>query len=187
MRKVLIAVLGAFVLLSLTPAVSSVSAAPKKCKKFKPVEPDSASSEAGEATEQKVVKVTSKATEEKPVTLEFDHGPGMWLTADAPPIAEDSVFFNFQAEPKKLAKLNVRIEWASPSPSDIDLYVYDQAGLALDESTTYNPVPQLTDNDDGDGFEQIVDLAAVRCAGFTVESRVSSSLGEAMTIKVWLS
>lgn len=171
-----------------------------RCKPFKPTAPETASSNGADAEKEKVVLVTEKATESKPIVFEYSHGPAM---ADgsmgetlgdphATMLVEDARFFNFQVvEDARASSVNARIEWGSPSPSDIDLRFYGQSGTEIDYSASFNPIQDpsgmVISNDDANGMEQLLGIWVPRCGGFTVESRPAWSPGEdAVTLKVWL-
>lgn len=161
-----------------------------KCAAFKPVEPASDAGEKAEAVEAPVVKLSPKHTEEKPFVAEYSHGPAYWDTLTQTPIHEDTVYFNFQVFSKApTSGLHVRLEWPAPSPSDIDLYLFDSAGERVASSGAFNPVPAPGLNaggNGGQGFESIPGFAAGSCSGFTVESRAFITPGEDMTLKAWL-
>ena len=183
-------------------AVGGTALAGSSCKAFKPVAPDSASSNAADATKTKVIQVTDKATEKKPIVVEYSHGPavadqslGESTTGDPQSmmLLEDARFFNFQVASKaRAAAVNIRIEWGSPSPSDIDLRLYGGSGSEIDSSVAFNPIyndayQAAFGGDDDNGMEQLLDVILTRCYGFTVESRPAWSPGEdAVTLKVWL-
>ncbi|MGH2756670.1 MAG: hypothetical protein ACRDI3_02665 [Actinomycetota bacterium] len=158
----------------------------RRCARFKPVEPNSLSEQRGEAPDAKVIKVTSAATKKKPITIEFEHGPGFWIP-DEVPVIEDSAFFNVQVFGKD-SVLNVRTEWATigdQSRSDIDLYLFDSSGSQIGVSNTFNPLPPLNESDGGPGFE-FISMPATTCEGFTIESRAFWSAGEDMVLDLWL-
>lgn len=167
--------------------------AAKACKPFKPVAPSSPSTDPSGAVDAEVVKVSEKMTEAKPLVIEFDHAPALADAVLPQMIAEDPKFFNFQVATKKaVALLTFRTEWAAPSPSDIDAFVYNSSGAELASSVAFNPFggtpvgDAFGMDDDGNGFEQIADIGLPRCAGVTFESRPSTSPGETMTLKVWV-
>lgn len=182
--------------------IAPTASAAGACKKFKPVAPDSPSSTAVDAPKEKVILVSEKATEANPVVVEYSHGPaiadqslGDATTGDPKTffIQEDARFFNFQLVAKaKYSSVNARIEWASPSPSDIDLRLFGATGAELDYSAAYNPsynpaTEALLGSEDGNGLEQLLGHVMTRCSGFTIESRPATTPGEpAVALKVWL-
>ena len=169
--------------------------AAKACKPFKPVAPSgSASTDPSGAVDAPVVKITEKATEENPLVIEYEHAPALAdVTLPAYP-AEDPKYFNFQINTKKsVAILNLRAEWPAPSVSDIDLWLFASTGGEIASSVAYNPMggtpaeAVFSQDDDGNGFEQIADIGLSRCTGVTLESRPATSPGESsMTLKVWI-
>lgn len=172
----------------LAGTLAAPAAARKPCGKFKPSEPSSASGQTSEALEAKVVKVTDKATENKPITIEFHQDPGVWTLDGSEPVVDNSTFFNFQVVSKKgVALLNLRAEWRYPTTSDLDYYVFDRSGTEIASSTAFNPVPAVNPSTGGEGFEFIENMPAPRCDGFTLESRPwFSPTGEDVTLTVWL-
>lgn len=171
------------------------------CKPFRPTQPDSASSNAADAKKGKVVLVTERTTKAKPFVAEYSHGPaisdsslGQATTGDPHSfmILEDARFFNFQlVAGARASQINARIEWGTPSVSDIDLRLYGQSGAEIDYSAAFNPLEGVTTpvfgGDDANGMEQLLGIWMGRCSGFTVESRPAWSPGEdAVTLKVWL-
>lgn len=172
----------------LAGALAAPAAAGKGCGKFKPSEPASASGQTGEVLETKVVKVTDKATEKKPITIEFHQDPGAWHPDGSEPMVDNSTFFNFQVvSKKKLALLNLRADWGYPTASDLDYYLFDGTGTEIGSSTAFNPLPAVNQSTGGEGFEFIEGIPAPRCDGFTLESRpYLSPTGEDVTLTVWL-
>lgn len=172
----------------LAGALAAPAAARKGCGKFKPSEPASASGQTGEALEEKVVKVTDKATENKPITIEFHQEPGAWHPDGSEPMVDNSTFFNFQVVSKqKVALLNLHADWGAPTTSDLDYYLFDGTGTEIGSSTAFNPFPPLNPSTGGEGFEFIEGMPAPRCDGFTLESRpYLSPTGEDVTLTVWL-
>ncbi len=200
MRRALvsIATMGMVVATSLGSTGASAAGG---CKPFKPGTPASISSNAADARKAKVVLVSEKATEEKPIVFEYSHGPAIAdgsvgdLVGDphATMILEDARFFNFQVVAGARASVvNARIEWGAPSASDIDLRLYGQTGAELDYSASFNPTQDAFavafGGDDANGMEQLLGLWMGRCSGFTIESRPAWSVtGEdPVTLKVWL-
>jgi hypothetical protein len=187
-------IVGAFVA---GPAEAAKKKKPKplKCAKYTPAEPATASSNGAEAIEAEIVKLTDKMTAEKPLTIEYSHGPALWfpgLIGGVPtpdPAQEDTKWFNFQIYSKKPVGIYVRAEWPTPSPSDIDLYMYDKTGTEVEHSGAFNAaaVDLLSDRGrGGPGFESIPGAPVAKCAGYTLESRAFDTAGEDMTLKVWL-
>jgi hypothetical protein len=162
------------------------------CAPFTPVAPASNSGETAEAAEAPVVQVTSAATEEKPIVVEYEHGAAFWETVTQTPVQEDTQFFNFQVV--GTGGLHLRMDF-SPE-SDLDMYLYDGAsGARVASSGAANQAMVAGDptglgldanGNGGPGFESIPGYAASNCAGYTVESRAFMSPGTPVTLKVWL-
>lgn len=166
------------------------------CPVFTPIEPNSPSGETAEVLEQPVVTVTDEHTADKPLVIEYEHGPALWsITQD--PIQEDTVFFNFQidsANPE--VGLYVFQEWAKLPGSDMDLYIWDGAtGEEATHSGSSNLAPQplpptpVINNGQttgGWGLESVSGFPVPDCGGYTVESRAFTTPGEDMTLSVWL-
>lgn len=180
------------------PADAKKKKPPKapKCAPFSPVEPDSNSGQTAEALEAPVMLVSSSATEAEPLVFEATHGPALWETATQTPIQEDTAFFNIQVVATGVpATLNIRQEWATPSASDFDLYIYDGAGANVITSGSANlpepiggPDTPIPGQETGAaGYESVLDFAVASCSGFTIESRAFQTLGEDVAVKVWLS
>jgi hypothetical protein len=176
-------------------AGSPVDARVKRCKKFKPAVPITDAETRDDAPKAKVVKVTDKYTQKKPLKINYDHGPAFWFITDPVdaegqrPAVEDTKWFNIQVDSKKkLVGVFVRQEWAATPVSDMDLYMYDKYGSQAASSGDFNQVQgtPLNSGTGGQGFEQISGLGAKDCSGYTIESRAFTSPGEAMTLKIWL-
>ena len=165
---------------------------PKGCATFAPAVPASNSGETAEAAEAPVVQVTSAATAEKPIVIEYEHGPALWETATQTPLQEDTAFFNFQVV--GTAGLHLRMEFGEES--DVDMYLYDGAtGTRVASSGAANQAMVAGDptgfgldanGNGGMGFESIPGYSATNCAGFTVESRAFMSPGTPVTLTAWL-
>lgn len=172
-------VAGAF---AVTPAQAG-----KKKKKFScapataaaPTEGHSGNAE--EAAEAEVVNITAAHTEEAPLLIEYEHGPAL------DPVAEDTLYFAFQVVSKTPgAGVYVLQEWPG-SMSDMDLYMYDSAGTEVAYSGSFNPsgLPDSGGNG-GQGFESIPGFPADPCSPYTLESKAYATMGEPMTLKIWL-
>lgn len=151
--------------------------------------------DAGEdATGIPVIRLTDRATARNPVTVSFDAPPTVIRVIEFP---ERARLFNFQTQTtRSKIGLYVRLEWPTPSPSDIDLYVYDRKGELFAWSEWWNnPVideayktafPTYTGGHGGMGYESVLGYDVPNCAGITVLSWASNTLGEKVTLKVWL-
>lgn len=138
----------------------------------------------------KLTTVTDAATAEAPVTVEFEHGPAFWETVTQTPVQEDTQWFPIQIDSATDAGLYVRLDWAIPSPSDIDLYVWDAgSGEELAHSGAANIFPvnvPLLAETGAMGYESISGALVSDCAGFLVESRAFTTAGESVTLSLWL-
>ena len=171
--------------------VAGPAQAGKKKKKFScapataaaPTEGHSANAE--EAAEAEVVNVTAAHTEEAPLVIEYEHGPAL---SDA--MIEDTLYFAFQVVSKTPGfGVYIRQEWPG-SMSDMDLYMYDSGGAEVSYSGAYNPapIPGVTDSggNGGQGYESIPGFPADPCSPYTLESKAYMTMGEPMTLKIWL-
>jgi hypothetical protein len=161
------------------------------CPAFTPPEVQSGGTTGAEAAKAEVVQLTTAHTAEAPLVIEFTHGPALWDAATHSPIQEDTKYFAVQL-PHGLPESGVHawLEWGSPSPSDIDLYMYDEGGNAVANSGAFNtaPVPGVLDasGNGGNGFESIPGFPAVGCNGFVFESQAFLTPGEDTTLTLWL-
>jgi hypothetical protein len=161
--------------------VGALGAAPAHGKKKKPKPTCPAFTSAVEGAEEaETLVVTPKATEAKPLEQELEFAPALPLNAE-------HFFTNVQSLSPKHT-LNIRLEF--DGDSDIDLYLYDEAGEEVASSGAFNPapIPGVTDagGNGGSGFESIPDFAASQCAGYTIESASYMTPGTAAILKVWL-
>ena len=138
------------------------------------------SSNAEEASEAEVVNLTAANTEEKPLVIEYEHGPA------ADPVMEDTKYFAFQVVSKTPgAGVYILQEWGGQS--DIDLYLTDASGAEVASSGAFNPIPvALPGATGGPGYESISGYAADPCSPYTIESKGYLTMGEDMTVKLWL-
>lgn len=137
------------------------------------------------------VAVTDAATAEAPIVIEFEHGAALWETASQTPIQEDTKWFPIQVDSASPTKgLFVRLDWAIPSLSDMDLYVWDGAsGEQAAVSGATNAVPTnapLVAETGAMGYESISGFPVGDCSNFLVESRAFMTAGESMTLTLWL-
>lgn len=164
------------------------------CAEFAPPPVASGGTTGSQAIEAEVAQLTTAHTEEAPLIIEFEHGPAFWDTATHSPVQEDTKYFGIQLPPGiPQSGLYARIDWATPSPSDIDLYLYDDTGTevehsgALNVAPVPNPVLDLSDRGNGGmGYESISGLPVDQCNGFVVESQAFLTPGEAMTLTLYL-
>lgn len=158
----------------LAAAFASPAAAKKvKCGAF-------ASSMEG-AADAPLVKVTPKHTEEKPLTVEVEHGPALY------PVATEDKYVNLQVVAPNTA-LYIREEF--PPNQDIDLYLYDSAGEEAASSGAFNPapVPGVLDagGNGGATWESINGFAVPSCSPWTINSHAYMTPGTTATLKIWL-
>lgn len=164
---------------------------PATCAEFAPPPVQSGGTTGSQAVEAEVTQVTTAHTADAPLVIEFDHGVAVWEPGTHTPVQEDAKYFGLQLPPGiPQTALTVRIDWATPSPSDVDLYLYDDQGVEVGNSGAFNfaPVPGVLDagGNGGMGFESIPALPADQCSGFVVESQAFLTQGEAMTLTVFL-
>lgn len=163
---------------------------PPSCPAATYAEPASPSASRPEAG-AKTITVTDVATAEAPVVVEFEHGPALWETASQKPIQEDTKWFNIQIDSAlPTTGLYARLDWATPSPSDMDLYIWDGvSGEQAAVSGATNAVPTnapFVAETGAMGYESISGLPVGDCATFLVESRAFMTAGEAVTLTLWL-
>ncbi len=192
-RAVLASALAGLLLGSLLVVESG--AASRSCRPFKPVPINNDEApDKDEVLKTKVLKVTDKATESKPLTIEYRQGAGQGFPLhQGDPFFQDNTYFNLQIDSsRREVGLYVRTEWPTPSPSDIDMYLYTFGELVGWSEAWNNEVldtvsANVWTGPGGTGYEMISGYPAFRCQGFTVENMSSSvPLGEDATFKVWL-
>ncbi len=175
--------------------VSAPAQAAKRCGKYKPAEPISDSGTTSEAPAAKVIKITDKYTEAKPLVIDYEHGPAFWFIQDPVdaegqrPAVEDTVWFNLQVDTKsKFSGISIRQQWAETPVSDMDLYLYDKSGGSIGQSADFNQVSgtPINSNTGGPGYEQVLGLGVTDCQGITVESRAFTTPGESMQLIIWV-
>ena len=143
------------------------------------------SGNADEAAEAEVVNLTAAATEEKPLVIEYDHGPAISDVG-----AEDTLYFAFQVVSKTPgAGVYIKQEWEG-AEDDMDLYLYDSSGTEVARSGAFNqlPIPGVTDagGNGGSGFESIPGFPADPCSPYVIESKAYLTDGAPMTLSLWL-
>lgn len=132
-----------------------------------------------DAAEAEVVKITSKATEEKPVVIEFEHAGSL-------PVAADHQWFNVQLySSTPSAGLWIKDEFSDRH--DIDLYLYNAAGEEVALSGGFNTVPEAHDSDGNatSNSEQIPGFPTAQCEGYTIESVGYLTPGTDATLSIW--
>jgi hypothetical protein len=164
---------------------------PKGCPAAVFVEPQSPSESRTEAPKGELVKVTNAHTAEEPLVVEVSHGPALWDTANQTPIVEDTKWVNIQVDSKAPAgTMFIRQEWSNPSPSDLDLYLWDgPSGVQTNVSGAFNQTPvnlPIIAETGAMGYESISDQTVGDCTSYIIESRAFMTAGEEVLIKVWL-
>lgn len=134
-----------------------------------------------EAAEAELIKVTPKATEEKPVVVEYEHAASLY------PVSSEHLYYNVQVYGPS-SGLYILQEF--DNYSDIDLYLMDAAGEEAASSGAFNPapIPGATDagGNGGSGFESINGHPVATCDGFTIDSSAYATMGTPVTLKIWL-
>lgn len=175
---------------------SPAGAGSLRCSRWDPsYAPDSPAAGAEQAPDLPVMAVTPQATRRKPLVLEFEQKPALWVPWPAyEPVVEDDHFFNFQMmSTRSDLVVHTRLTWTRPG-SDLDIWQFGSSGGFVSASEAFN-VPGLDDafftlfpNPDssyGLTFEHL----AVRispCQGFTIETFASRSPGDSVRLEVWL-
>jgi len=159
--------------------VGATFASPAVAKKGKKLKCPAFASAVEGAAEAKVLKVTPKATEEKPVVVEYEHGPALYPETE-------HVYANVQV----FGSGGLYILQEFDNHSDIDLYLFDGAGEEVASSGAFNPapVPGVFDagGKGGTGYESINGHPVSTCEGFTIDSTAYATLGTPATLKIWL-
>ena len=182
----------------LAVAAPPASARPGPCKPFKPGVPDTSSAQIDEVPEGPVLRVNERHTEKRPLEVRFDQGRNLWwmdpLSGEWHAVTEDTVFHNIQVVSRRArSALNIRIDWPTPSGSDLDLGLYDEHGTNQVWSGAFNNLvldtvftQALGPYSGGDGYEEILEWPARRCQGFTTETWSMHTTGERVTMTIWL-
>ncbi len=133
--------------------------------------------------------VTDAATEDDPVEMTFEQ-PAALATGES---GYSYVYVGAVVRSRtRVPKVNVRLEWPTPSLSEIDLYLYASSGRLIGESYAFNqPVVDEVGRlywgyQGGHGYELITDQAVLNCDVLTVESVGFWTAGEPVTLKIWL-
>ncbi len=130
-----------------------------------------------------VIRVTDRATEKRPVTVEFDVAPSLWwwaYTLRGPLVGESARYYRLQIDSSRYRSLHLRLEWGSPTPDDFDLYLYDTNGQMVAWSEAANIEPNRN------GFEYISGYAGRRCEVFVIEILPMLTPGRTVTLSAWL-
>lgn len=163
----------------------------KKVKICKPYKPGELGAEA------KTIKVTDKATAEKPleVILDLDMGAGQATGTPVDAVttaAQSHAYYNVQVD-SKLKEAGLFVRLASPMPDDNDLYLLHSTGTEAAHAAGFHgggPVPIYDSNQNGGHTEADAEyLDGIRtkdCGGYTVHAVGANSRGGAVSLQFWL-
>lgn len=159
-----------------------------RCPKSRPVPPETESERASEVPKLPVTVVTDRATEEKPVVIEFDQEASVWWYAytERGPIIDGNEYFNIQIDTRKrIVGLHARLEWPL-LVEELDLYMYEGPSMVA-WSEAFNQLPaEATGASGGPGFEYIAGYPVSRCEGFTLEDNAMWASPQKAQLKLWL-
>lgn len=183
-------------------AIPPAEGAPAGCKPFVPSRAlrDDAGRPREESLKAPVIEVGDKATKARPVTRAYEHGPALAFPFYQGPelFGDGHRYFNFQVtSTRPRTGLYIRVDWPTPSASDIDLFLYNPGGRQVAYSDTTNSMPREAEHaifdpifprpiNGGPGYELILGTPAPRCAGFMLDSQAAETLGEKMRLTAWL-
>lgn len=181
------------VVASVAMIVGAFAAAPadaaKKKKKKLSCAPATSPIEA--AAEAPLVRVTAKATEEKPIVVEFEHPSSLVQEHEALPDTQDEQYVNIQVVSKASEGLYIKEEF--DDRHDIDLYLYNGAGEEVASSGAFNPAPVSAGPADlssggngGENFESIPGFEAAPCELYTAESIAYATPGTPVKMSIWV-
>lgn len=178
----------------------TVSARPafEDCKRFRSSGLNDFPHDAERIAASKLSMVTERHSEAKPLMFEFSHKPVVGTAWPLEPwvfvVEPVNEYFNIQVQAsQRRMTLNARLEWPTPSVSNIDLGLYSATGSKIVWSEAWNnvvldtAVPVPSGENGGPGFEQITGIPVPRCEGFTLVSSPHNNTGEDVVLKVWLS
>lgn len=178
------------VLASVGLIVGAFAAAPadaaKKKKKKKGVSCATFTPGMEEAAEAEVVKITPAASEDKPVVIEYEHGPaGPSIPIVGHPGLTESLYFNIQLYGSSDKGLWIKQEFSDRH--DLDLYLYNEAGDEVTHSGGFNTLPQAYDSDGNatENSENIPGYPGEQCAGYTIQSTAYLTPGTDVTLSIW--
>jgi hypothetical protein len=155
----------------------------KGCKKA--IKKSCAAYEPGEeGAEAETTVVTDKATEDEPIEVTIENGPGAAVSAS-------HTFHNVQVDSAASeAGLYVRYEFAPYE--DHDLYVKLADGTEVARAAGFNQTPYGPLDGTGNGghsemgAEQIDGLRSPDCQGYTLDLANYLGMGGEYTVKLWL-
>lgn len=166
------------------------------CERFVPTKAltDDGGEPRPESLKAPLIQVGDKATRSRPIARTYEHGPGLIFPFhQGPEIIDDHKYFNFQVTSKRFRRLSIRVDWATPSVSDIDIYLYSNRGAQAGFSESFNNdavdnglSPIIGPPTGGAGFEMIRRVLVNPCQGFMFDSEASQTLGETIRLTAWL-
>lgn len=192
MRRQVVAAAVALVVAG-APVVDAASARAPRCSAFVPKRVPEITPDPKAALTAPVHVVSDKHTEAAPLVLEYAHGVGASVPFTM--YGEfDYQYFNLQVRSAaKAPGLHIRAEWPATSPSDVDLYLFDEKAVQVGYGESMN-IPVVEDVVDelfydtygGLGYESMPGVRTKDCRGYHLWSRTGRSLGTPMTLKVWV-
>lgn len=166
------------------------------CEKFVPTKPltDDGGEPRRESLKAPLIEVGDRATRSRPIARTYEHGPGLIFPLhQGAELIDEHKYFNFQVTSKRLRRLYIRIDWPTPSVSDVDIYLYSRRGAQAGYSESFNNeaidnglAPLFGPPTGGPGFEMIRRVEADPCEGFMFDSQASQTLGETIRLTTWL-
>jgi hypothetical protein len=181
---------------SVLVASPALAARRSACERFVPTKPitDDGGEPRRESLTAPLIQMGDKATRSKPITRTYQHGPGLSFPLhQGPEIVDDHKYFNFQVTTKRFRRLYIRVDWPTPSASDIDIYLYSDKAKLVAWSESFNNTaldtafsPIFGPPTGGPGFEFMRLVNTVPCEGFMFDSEASTTLGETARLTAWL-
>lgn len=133
--------------------------------------------------------VSDKHTERRPLEITYDQGAGVTFLEAPSPAGSAEVFTPVLVRSATLyPELYVRVEWPTPSVTDLDLFVYDRWDglMASSEGWNVDALDQAEGDNSGQGYEYIDGVPARSCGRYTIRTGSWHSPGERVTLKMWL-
>lgn len=145
------------------------------------------------ASDAGMLVVSDEHTKKAPLEIRYDQpAGGIWM-GEAGPLGPGGVRTPFRiASAARFADLHVRVEWPTPSVTDLDLYLFDQWGQRRAYSESWNvdlldrTVPFSDASYGGEGFEYIEGVTIPSCRPYELATSSWHSAGEKVTVKLWL-
>lgn len=182
-KKSLAVVLGAVLATTLVASLPADAAKNKKKKKKPPACAAYVPGEEGAEAETSIVK--DEHTEEAPLEVPIEVGPGI------PEAPNEHSYHNVQVDSATPhVGLFVRLEFADPE--DIDLYLLFDSGDEAAHAAGYNPIPVGPFDGTGSGghsemgAEQLDGVGTDDCGGYTVDVAPFQNFPGEKTLKLWL-